>query len=203
MPRRKKRTSPTSGKIFKKKYKGKIYEMKVVARDKGVAFSVGGKIYKTPTGAAKSITKIDVNGLVFLENGVNGCVGIGYSYPQGHYMKPKDGSSYSEQELIEQPTIETLKELGWKDINALQETLGPSGTLGRENQSEVILRSRLLPSLQNLNPGLPAEAFNLAIEELTRDRSRLSMPAANREIYQLLRNGVKVHIPDPEEAKRR
>ena len=113
-------------------------------------------------------------------------------------MTPKGGSSYSEQELIELPAIELLKKLGWKHINALYETLGPSGTLGRDNQSEIILQSRLRIAFKRLNPDLPPEAYNLTFEELTRDRSRLSMPAANREIYQLLRNGVKVHIPDPE-----
>jgi len=105
---------------------------------------------------------------------------------------------YTEDELVEQPAIELLKKLGWEHINALYETLGPSGTLGRDNQSEIILQSRLRIAFKRLNPDPPPEAYNLALEELTRDRSRLSMPAANREIYQLLRNGVKVHIPDPE-----
>ncbi|MEW5813930.1 MAG: type I restriction endonuclease subunit R [Spirochaetota bacterium] len=113
-------------------------------------------------------------------------------------MTPKGGSSYSEQELIEQPAIELLKELGWEHINALHETLGPSGTLGRENQSEIILQPRLRIAFKRLNPDLPPEAYTLTFEELTRDRSRLSMPAANREIYQLLRNGVKVRLPEPE-----
>jgi len=105
---------------------------------------------------------------------------------------------YTEDELIEQPAIELLKELGWKHKNALHEILGPSGTLGRDNQSEIILQSRLRIAFKHLNPDLPAEAYNLVFEELTRDRSRLSMPAANREIYQLLRNGIKVHLHDPE-----
>jgi type I restriction enzyme, R subunit len=112
-------------------------------------------------------------------------------------MTPKGGSSYSEQELIEQPAIELLKKLGWEHINALYETLGPSGTLGRDNQSEIILQSRLRIAFKRLNSDLPPEAYALAFEELTRDRSRLSMPAANREIYQLLRNGIKVRLPDP------
>jgi type I restriction enzyme R subunit len=107
-------------------------------------------------------------------------------------------SDYSENTLIEQPAIELLKGLGWKHINALHEILGPSGTLGRDNQSEIILQSRLHSALQRLNPDLPHEAYTLAFDELTRDRSRLSMPGANREIYQFLKNGVKVHIPDPE-----
>ena len=105
---------------------------------------------------------------------------------------------YTEDELIEQPAIELLKRLGWSHINALHETLGPSGTLGRDNQSEIILQSRLRVAFNRLNPGLPPEAYDFAFEELTRDRSRLSMPAANREIYQLLKNGIKVHLPDPE-----
>ena len=113
-------------------------------------------------------------------------------------MTSKGVSSYSEQELIEQPAIELFQNLGWEHINALYETLGPSGTLGRDNQSEIILQSRLRIAFKHLNSDLPPEAYNLAFEELTRDRSRLSMPAANREIYHLLRNGIKVHIPDPE-----
>jgi len=112
-------------------------------------------------------------------------------------MTPKGGSSYSEQELIEQPAIELLKELGWEHINALHEILGPSGMLGRDNQSEIILQSRLRITIKRLNPDLPPEVYNLVFEELTRDRSRLSMPAANLEIYQLLRNGIKVRLPDP------
>jgi len=105
---------------------------------------------------------------------------------------------YTEDKLVEQPAIELFKKLGWEHINALHETLGPSGTIGRDNQSEIILQSRLRIAFKRLNPDLPPEAYTFAFEELTCDRSRLSMPAANREIYHLLRNGVKVHIPDPE-----
>jgi type I restriction enzyme, R subunit len=105
--------------------------------------------------------------------------------------------SYTEDELIEQPAILLLEEIGWEHINALHETLGPFGTLGRDNQSEIILESRLRSAFKRLNPDLPPESYDLAFEELTRDRSRLSMAGANREIYQLLRNGVKVHLPDP------
>ena len=49
-----------------------------------------------------------------------------------------------------------------------------------------------------LNPEASIEAIHQAIEELTRDRSRMSSVAANREIYHLLKNGVRVPVPDPE-----
>ena len=52
--------------------------------------------------------------------------------------------------------------------------------------------------MQRLNPDAPPEAIDQAIEELTRDRSRMSSVAANREIYHLLKNGVRVPVPDPE-----
>src|SRR4030042_3173090 len=85
---------------------------------------------------------------------------------------------YTEDGLIEQPAIQLLKGLGWKHINALHQTLGLSGLLGRDNQSETILQSHLRTAFNRLNPDLPPEAYNLAFEELIRDRSRLSMAGA-------------------------
>jgi len=52
----------------------------------------------------------------------------------------------------------------------------------------------LRTALQRLNPGMAGEAIELAIEELTRDRSALSMVHANREVYRLLKDGVKVSV---------
>ena len=70
-------------------------------------------------------------------------------------------------------------------------------TLGRETTSEVVLRSPPARRAGKLNPDLPAEAITLAIEELTRDRSAMSAASANREVYQLLKDGVKVTLTRP------
>jgi hypothetical protein len=72
--------------------------------------------------------------------------------------------------------------------------------LGRETRGEVVLIPRLRSALQHLNPDLPNEAIQLAIEELTRDRST-SLEATNREIYQLLKNGVKVRFKTDEDEE--
>jgi type I restriction enzyme R subunit len=101
-------------------------------------------------------------------------------------------NSYSEDILVEQPAIALFDALEWDTVNCFCETFGPSGTLGRETSSEVVLVARLRPALERLNPGLPTEALNLAIDELTRDRSAMSPAAANREIYRLIKDGVKV-----------
>ena len=99
---------------------------------------------------------------------------------------------YSEDALIEQPAIALFAELGWETGSCFYETYGPNGTLGRETSSEVVVVPRLRSALERLNPDLPQEAINLAIEELSRDRSAMSPAQANREIYRLLKNGVKV-----------
>lgn len=103
---------------------------------------------------------------------------------------------YSEDTLVEQPAIALLRALGWETFNAYGEFDHGSSPLGRETKAEVVLISRLRPALEKLNPGVPAEAINQTIEELTRDRSRMSLVTANREVYHLLKNGVRTLLPD-------
>ena len=105
---------------------------------------------------------------------------------------------YTEDQLVEQPAIALFAELGWNTVTADEETFGPIGTLERETKSEVVLIPRLHASLQKLNPSLPPEAITKAIDELTRNRSAMSLEAANREVYQFLKEGITVSIPDPE-----
>ena len=80
----------------------------------------------------------------------------------------------------------------------LEEIFGAGGTLGRETKGEVVLVSRLRAALERLNPALPPEAISAAVDELTRDRSAMSLAAANREVYLLLKEGIKVSVPDRE-----
>ena len=115
-------------------------------------------------------------------------------------MSPPDGG-FSEDELVEKPAIELFSVLGWETKNCFHETFGPKGALGRDSPSEVVLVSRLRASLVRLNPALPEDPINTAIEELMRDRSAMSVPQANKEIYQLLKNGIKVDVKEDEEER--
>src|ERR671919_212870 len=108
-------------------------------------------------------------------------------------MSPSD---YTEELLVEQPAIQLFGDLGWETVSASEESFGPRGSLGRETKSEVVLIPRLRAALERLNPGLPAEAINFAVGELARDRSVMSLAAANREVWELVREGVKVSVPD-------
>jgi type I restriction enzyme R subunit len=111
-------------------------------------------------------------------------------------MTPPAG--YGEDALVERPAIALLAALGWETENAYHEFDHGASPLGRETRAQIILTARLRSALLRLNPGASPEAINHAIEELTRDRSRMSMVAANREIYHLLKNGVRVPVSDPE-----
>jgi type I restriction enzyme R subunit len=105
---------------------------------------------------------------------------------------------YTESLLVESPAIALFTALGWQTVSAMEETFGPTGTLGRETKGEVVLLPRLHAALALLNPSLPTEAITAAIDEITRDRSAMSTQAANREIYLLLKEGIRVSVPDRE-----
>ncbi len=112
-------------------------------------------------------------------------------------MTPPSGG-YSEDALIEQPAIALLESLGWKTINAYSEFDHGTSILGRETKAEVILKTHLRLALLRINPDVAVESIHQAIEELNRDRSRMSAVAANREIYLMLKSGVRVPVADPD-----
>lgn len=104
--------------------------------------------------------------------------------------------AYSEDQLVEQPAIGLFATLGWQTVSAMEETFGAGGTLGREAKGEVVLVERLKAALSKFNCNLLPEAIQTAIDELTRDRSAMSLEAANREVYRLLKEGIAVSVPD-------
>ncbi|MFM8571883.1 MAG: type I restriction endonuclease, partial [Pirellula sp.] len=102
-------------------------------------------------------------------------------------------SDFSEDTLVEQPAIALLKELGWNAIYGFAEKVGGlASTLGRETTGDVLLTERLAAALAKLNPGVSTDAIQLAIDQLAKDRSAMSLAHANREVYSLLKDGVKV-----------
>ncbi len=105
---------------------------------------------------------------------------------------------YTEDQLVEQPAIELFQQLGWDTVNAYYETLGPRGTLGRDNKSEVFLTRRLKAAIERLNPGAPAEALDQAVTEITRPRTVLHYARANQQIHSLIRDRVTVSIRQPD-----
>jgi type I restriction enzyme R subunit len=107
-------------------------------------------------------------------------------------------SDYSEDALVERPAVALFAELGWETANCFREFDRGRSPLGRESKGDVVLVQRLRAALKGLNPTLPSEVIDLAIEDLTRGRSTMSAAAANREIYRLLKDGVPVTFKNDE-----
>src|SRR5438105_4698678 len=105
---------------------------------------------------------------------------------------------FSEDQLVERPAMGLFAELGWQTVSAMEEQFGVGGTLGRETSGDVVLVPRLRAALEKLNPKLPSEAIAGAVDALTRDRGAMTLAAANREVWVLLKDGVKVAVPDRE-----
>lgn len=115
-------------------------------------------------------------------------------------MTPRD---YSEERLVEHPAMELFAELGWDTFHAAEEVVGIAPTLGRQTPAAVVLIPRLRIVLQRLNPTAAREAVDIAVDELTRDRSAMSLVAANREVYALLKDGIEVSVPDRQHGGQR
>ena len=101
-------------------------------------------------------------------------------------------NEFSEDKLIEQTAVKIFGEL-WGAENFANAYSGETDAeFGRENSGEVVLMNYLKIALVKLNPTVSTEALNLAIDEITKDRSTKSMVNANQEIWKLLIDGVKV-----------
>jgi len=76
----------------------------------------------------------------------------------------------SEDRLVQKTFADHLHDaLGWECVYAYKiESFGPSGTLGRTSEREVVLVRDLRAALARLNSGLPETAREQAIEKLTR-----------------------------------
>lgn len=65
MPAKAKHTVPPVGTRFKRRYKGKVYTLIVIEQDGQTLYMVGGKAFRAPSAAAKSITRTEINGWIF------------------------------------------------------------------------------------------------------------------------------------------
>jgi len=112
----------------------------------------------------------------------------------GGEMAKKD---YSEDLLIQAPTVGFLKELGWTSLFAQdEEGFGEGSLLGRVNDGEVVLTREVLAALKRLNRGLPEDAYSQALAQVVQVDVSKTLLQLNEEKYRLLRDGVPVQYRD-------
>lgn len=104
---------------------------------------------------------------------------------------------------VEEPSMDLLSRLGWTRVDAFYEVLGAGGSLGRDSQHEVVLPHRVRGALRRLNPAdVPDLSIQEALDAITRDRSVMDRVRANREVYDLLRDGYSAEWVDERGEKR-
>jgi type I restriction enzyme R subunit len=70
--------------------------------------------------------------------------------------------------------------------------------IGRDTLKDVVLKEDLRTALIRLNDSLPIECIEFAIDELSKSRVSLTPVLANKEVYQLIKNGVPVSYQNKE-----
>ena len=104
---------------------------------------------------------------------------------------------YSEDQLIEQPCMDIFQELNWETANLYEgETFGEHGTLGRDSEADVILRTRFIEAIKKLNPNLPQQAYDLAYEAINSNDATKTLVDINYEKYNFLKDGIPVNYKD-------
>ena len=104
----------------------------------------------------------------------------------------------NEDTLAQETTANYLRDaLGWHSVYAYNnESFGPEGTLGRSNETDIVLTRYLGEALMKFNPNLPQGAYQAAIRELTDATLSQSAVLTNRERYEKLRDGVLIEFRD-------
>jgi len=99
----------------------------------------------------------------------------------------------NENNLTEQPVIEWFKQFGYE--YKFGPDISPGGVLVEREFKDVILEKRLRSALRRLNPDLPDKAIDDAVYKLKKVEYP-NLELANKEIYQMLRDGIKVNVED-------
>lgn len=112
---------------------------------------------------------------------------------------------YNEDTLVQETTAQYFEqELGWESVYAHNnEDFGPDSLLGRTSDREVVLTRVLRSKLEDLNPGLPAEAYDEGVRQIAAPSASQTLVITNREKYDLLREGVKVTFHNGDDERER
>lgn len=111
--------------------------------------------------------------------------------------------NFISEDAIEQSILKRLHDqFGFELLNCYTsdaENLNDGS--GRSDKREVILRERLKEAAVRLNKGIPESAIDEALDKLTDKRYAMSPIAANREIDNLLRDGIPVEFENAQGKK--
>lgn len=100
--------------------------------------------------------------------------------------------NFISEDQIEKAILEVfVNNLGYRHINAQH-----TDTTGRSSEQEVVLQPTLKKYLSKLNEGIPETVLDEVLEELCDQRNVLTPFMANKELWQLIREGKQVTFND-------
>ncbi|MFM9913276.1 MAG: type I restriction endonuclease subunit R [Methylophilaceae bacterium] len=104
--------------------------------------------------------------------------------------------NFISEDQIEQSLVQKLQHVhGFDALNCHTENAEDlNDGSGRANKRDMILVERVREAAIRLNPDIPATAIEDALEQLLDRRQAMTLIAANREIYGLLRDGIPVEF---------
>src|SRR6266571_1208954 len=104
--------------------------------------------------------------------------------------------NFISEDQIEQALMQRLQHLhGFDSLNCYTEDPeNLNDGSHRANKRDVILVNHVKEAAVALNPRIPLKAIDDALEKLLDRRQAMSLVAANREIYNLLRDGIPMEF---------
>jgi type I restriction enzyme R subunit len=114
-------------------------------------------------------------------------------------------ANFISEDQIEQALVQKLQHVHGFDaldcFTADEEDLNDGSN--RANKRDVILVERVREAAIRLNPDIPQTAIEDALEKLLDRRQAMTLIAANREIYGLLRDGIPVEFDDAQGVRQK
>lgn len=108
--------------------------------------------------------------------------------------------NFISENQIEQALVQKLRHLHGYDVLDCH-TENPDDLNDgsyRANKRDVIFFDQLREAAIRLNQGIPERAIDIALEKLQDRRQAMTLVAANKEVYGLLRDGIPVEFDDAE-----
>lgn len=111
--------------------------------------------------------------------------------------------NFISEDQIEQALVQKLQHLhGFDSLDCYTEDPEDlNDGSGRANKRDVTLVDRVKEAAIRLNPDIPAKAIDEALEKLLDRRQAMSLVAANRDVYNLLLDGIPVEFDNTKGKK--
>ncbi|MCX5806232.1 MAG: type I restriction endonuclease subunit R [Proteobacteria bacterium] len=110
----------------------------------------------------------------------------------------------SETQIEKAITYLLTKKFGWRHMDCFtKEPDALKDGSGRDNKTEVVLFDILKRQIKQINPRVPETAIDEVISKLTARRYAMSQAIANKEVYNLIRDGIPVEYENSKGKKER